>query len=669
VAVSTEHAARRDTERERSRPREGVLALADGVELIGEYQGSGYRRPPLLARRGDGQVVQLGRLLYLVAEACDGHRDAQAVADAVSARYGRRISAPNVRLLADEQLRPAGVLAGADGSAPELPKRVALLALRHRRPILSERVVGVAAAAFAWLHRRPVQALVLLALAVFDFWLFGVHGIAAGLLRVLYRPEMLIAVLGLVVAATVFHEFGHASACRYGGARPGVMGVGVYLVWPALYCDVTDAYRLDRAGRLRTDLGGVYFNGIFALLAGGAYFATGEEALLFAAFLQHVIVLQQLLPLLRFDGYYVLSDLTGVPDILSRIKPIFRSLIPCRREPRVDELKPWVRVVVTAYLVVLVPVLALLVTWIVIAAPRLLATAHDSLLVQVDRVGGSSGAADVGAGALRIAALIMPLAAMAVSVGRSGRMAARGLAGWARGSVLRNAAALGVIATVAAVACSAWWPDGDYTPIRPGERGTIGDAITSLPEIAAKVPSLTSDGPSPVAPGIVTPAIERQQRALRHGPTGRAASGRTPSGRTTPPAAADDGVPDTRAQAPDSIWDDGDWSTARQDEAPSGAGSDTPDGPFPASTATPTPGPATQEATSEPAATPAPTTSPPTETSTPAPTETATPTPTPTETATPTPTATPIGTADPSPTASPPQTEITEPAPSLTPTP
>ena len=41
-----------------------------------------------------------------------------------------------------------------------------------------------------------------------------------------------------------------------------------------------------------------------------------------------MIVLQQLLPLLRFDGYYVLSDLTGVPDILSRIKPIFRSLVP-----------------------------------------------------------------------------------------------------------------------------------------------------------------------------------------------------------------------------------------------------------------------------------------------------------------------------------------------------
>jgi hypothetical protein len=53
-------------------------------------------------------------------------------------------------------------------------------------------------------------------------------------------------VLPTVVVATAFHEIGHASACRFSGARPGEMGVGVYLIWPAFYCDVTDAYRLDR---------------------------------------------------------------------------------------------------------------------------------------------------------------------------------------------------------------------------------------------------------------------------------------------------------------------------------------------------------------------------------------------------------------------------------------
>jgi len=313
-----------------------VLALADGVELVGEYEDSGFKEPPLLARRADGQMIQLSRLLYLVAAACDGRRDHEAVAEAVTERYGdRRISARNVRVVAESKLRPLGVLAQADGTTPSLPKRAPVMALRHRRPLLPERAVNVVARPFTWLHRPFALVSVLLALAAFDVWLFWIHGVAGGIRAVLYNPVLLLGVLASIVAATAFHEVGHASACRYSGARPSAMGVGIYLIWPAFYCDVTDAYRLNRRGRLRTDLGGVYFNGIFALMAGVGYFASGNEALLLIAVVQHSIALQQLLPLLRFDGYYVLSDLTGVPDILSRIKPIFRSLLPGRREPQV----------------------------------------------------------------------------------------------------------------------------------------------------------------------------------------------------------------------------------------------------------------------------------------------------------------------------------------------
>src|SRR4051812_9359514 len=399
-----------------------ALALADGVELIGEYEGSGFKEPPQLARRADGQMIQLSRLLYLVAAACDGQRDAEAVATVVTEHFGRRVSPGNVRHIVDRKLRPLGVLALADGTTPALPKREPVMALRHRKPIVAERYVNGVARAFVWLHRPRVQIVLLALLAAFDAWLFDVHGIAGGLRAVLYSPVLLLGLLASIVVATGFHELGHASACRYGGARPGVMGVGIYLVWPAFYCDVTEAYRLNRPARLRTDLGGVYFNGVFALLAGLAYFATGQEAFLLAAFVQHTVVLQQLLPLLRFDGYYVLSDLTGVPDILSRIKPIFRSLVHGRRnEPRVDELKAWVRVVVTAYLLALIPTLLFMLASTILSAPRVLATVGDSLGLQVDRIRDASGLAEITLALVRIGALILPAAAMSLSLGRSGR--------------------------------------------------------------------------------------------------------------------------------------------------------------------------------------------------------------------------------------------------------
>jgi hypothetical protein len=477
-----------------ARPRAEVLRRADGVELIGEFEDSGFKAPRLLAQRGDGQVVQLTELLYAITAASDGRRDVQAVAEAVSKQCGRKVTAGNAAFLAERRLRPLGVLALADGTTPALDKRAPLMALRYRKPLLSERVVNAGARPFTWLHLPFVTIPVLLALVAFDLWLFGVHGIGGGLRSALYNPLLLLAVLGSVVVATAFHELGHASACRYGGARPGVMGVGLYLVWPAFYCDVTDAYRLNRTGRLRTDLGGVYFNAIFALLAGAVYLITGEEAALLAAVVQHLIALQQLLPLLRFDGYYVLTDLTGVPDILSRIKPIFRSLVRGReREPRVAELKPWVRVVVTAYLVTLVPALLFLFAWMIMATPRLIATVHDSFGLQLDRVHDSAGLAEVAVGALRMVALALPLAAMSLSVGRVGRLAGGGLIRWSRGSVAHTAvAALGATALVGA-AGYIWWPNGDYEPIRPGERGTIGESLDAMRDAAGGRPFFTPE--------------------------------------------------------------------------------------------------------------------------------------------------------------------------------
>src|SRR5919201_3822506 len=95
--------ARRRRE-EPPRPR-----LAPGVELIGEYRGSGFREAPYIIRRGDGRILQLTRLLYLVAGACDGERDYDAIAAEVGAAYGRRLSAANVAYLVD-RLRPLGVV-------------------------------------------------------------------------------------------------------------------------------------------------------------------------------------------------------------------------------------------------------------------------------------------------------------------------------------------------------------------------------------------------------------------------------------------------------------------------------------------------------------------------------------------------------------------------------
>jgi putative peptide zinc metalloprotease protein len=348
-----------------------VPRLAEGVELLGEYKGSGYAQPPSLVRRADGQVIQMSPLLYRVACRIDGSRDLDAIAELVSADLGRSLTADQVRYLITAKLLPLGVVA-AEGVPAAAPKANPLLALRARGTLLSERAANAAGALLTPLFRGPVVVAVVISIVAVDWWLFAVHGLGGGARQVLRDPADLLIVLGLSLVSAVFHECGHAAGCRYGGARPGKIGVGIYLVWPAFFTNVTDSYRLSRAGRLRTDLGGLYFNAVFMLALAGIYVATSSEALLLVIAFTHLEMLEQLMPFVRFDGYFILSDLIGVPDLFARIAPVLRSAVSTgRRDPRVTGLRRSARSMVTAWVLCVIPLLTFSIGYLVLYLPAI----------------------------------------------------------------------------------------------------------------------------------------------------------------------------------------------------------------------------------------------------------------------------------------------------------
>jgi putative peptide zinc metalloprotease protein len=463
--------------------------LAEGIELVGRYEDSGFKEAPYIARRRDGQMVQMPPMLYALAEVIDGEAREAELARRFSERIERQVEPDMVVTLLDEQLRPLGVVAEPDGSSPEIEKVDPLLALKFRTRVLPDGFVRSLTTVFKPLFLPPLVVLVVLAFVALDAWLFGVHGISQSLRTVIYDPALMFMLLGGVVLATAFHEVGHATGTRYGGARPGVMGVGVYIVWPAFYTDITDSYRLGKAGRLRADMGGMYFNCCFALLVAGLYALTGFEALLLLIVIQTFAIVQQSLPLLRLDGFYIISDLTGVPDMLTRIKPVLRRLIPGREpDPRVTELKPWVRRVVTGYVFIVVPVIALLFVVMLIHAPRAFATAYDSFAVHYSRVGPDISHGRTGKAALNVfemLILLLPLMGMVYSIARVGKRAGAGAWSWsAVHPARRGGLALGTAAAVALVAFL-WWPHGEYRPIQPGEKGTLVSAVSGLPKVPA----------------------------------------------------------------------------------------------------------------------------------------------------------------------------------------
>ncbi|MEU6155838.1 hypothetical protein ABZ816_38250 [Actinosynnema sp. NPDC047251] len=497
-----------------SRPAGGVPRRARDVELIGELRDSGYRRPPALVRRADGQVLQLTPLLYRVLEAVDGHTDHDGIAARVGRAVGRSVSADDVRTLLGTKLEPLGVLELPDGSQPRHRKAEPLLGLRLRRVITEPSVTRRITAPFARLFHPLVVAAVLVAFAAVSFWVLFEKGLAGATHQAFHQPALLLLVFAVTVVSAGFHEFGHAAAARYGGATPGAMGFGLYLLWPAFYTDVTDSYRLGRAGRLRTDLGGLYFNALVAVAVYGVWWLSGWDALLLVVATQIVQMVRQLAPMVRYDGYHVLADLTGVPDLFHRIKPTLLGLLPHRwGKPESTVLKPWARVVVTAWVLIVVPLLLFSTALLVLAFPRVVGTAWQSAGEQWRSASAALGDGDVALVLVRVlsvAAIALPVLGIGLLLIRlAQRLATRA---WKSSDGKPGRRALVVLCGLAVIAglLWAWWPEPDrYRPIQPGERGTVTDVVPAV-----------ASGPGPAAPSPAPQSAPETVTAQTAWPTG-----------------------------------------------------------------------------------------------------------------------------------------------------
>lgn len=478
----------------------GALDRAGGVELLGSVHGSGYKEGAALVRRADGQMVQLGPLMYALLEAVDGRRSDSEVARAMSAQLGRRVEEAHVTRLA-EKLAAQGLLAGTEDQAP--PRRNPLLALRWKvlvtKPTLTRRLTAPFTIFF-----RPWIMWPVLAAFVAVCWFVLIHkGVASATAEAFHSPGLLLLVFALAVVSAGIHEMGHAAACRYGGATPGGMGMGLYLVWPAFYTDVTDAYRLDRRSRLRVDLAGLYFNAVVAVATMAVWLVVRVDALLLLVALQLLQMLKQLSPVIRADGYHILSDATGVPDLYAHMGPTLRRLLPGhRREP--SALTGKARLLVTLWVLVVVPVLMSLMLSAVLLLPRLAASAWDSgrrIALDIPHQAARGDLIGVLASVLQLLALLLPVVGSALITQKFVRTMAGKARSWSRGRPGRRLVVLVGAAGVIGLLAWAWWPSGQYQPVKASDRGTMASLVDMLRYPASEVRPTAAPAPPRIAPG------------------------------------------------------------------------------------------------------------------------------------------------------------------------
>lgn len=127
------------------------------------------------------------------------------------------------------------------------------------------------------------------------------------------------------------HELGHALACRRYDVRCHEIGILWLFMLPCLYCDVSDSWRLSsRWQRMVIGLAGVYVECMLAVVAyaawGWAVPGTFKSVMWLTAVSASLGTLMiNANPLLRYDGYFVLSDLIGWPNLWQEATQVWRG--------------------------------------------------------------------------------------------------------------------------------------------------------------------------------------------------------------------------------------------------------------------------------------------------------------------------------------------------------
>ncbi len=201
--------------------------------------------------------------------------------------------------------------------------------IKCKRTIINGKVVNQLAARFKFLFNKSILIILFPLVVILNIFFVSITPINGDLL--LHWSGYLSMALAIVLLA-VFHELGHASALNKFGQKPSEIGVGIYFIFPVFYSKVTSAWLLTRNKKIMVNAGGIYFqlliNSLLILIiAIPMGLPNGMLQILKSIVIYNFsLVIYNLLPFLRQDGYWMYADLFRIHNLMYKANTVHTEL-------------------------------------------------------------------------------------------------------------------------------------------------------------------------------------------------------------------------------------------------------------------------------------------------------------------------------------------------------
>lgn len=135
-----------------------------------------------------------------------------------------------------------------------------------------------------------------------------------------------IIIAGTLFVILFFHELGHSLSAKKFNINVKEIGFGFYYIFPVLYVNLKESWKLKKKKRIVINLSGIYFQLIIGFFL-SVFVLFYEQNTLSSSILKMnlSIILLNLNPFLKFDGYWILSDLLEETNLLKTSNSLIKE--------------------------------------------------------------------------------------------------------------------------------------------------------------------------------------------------------------------------------------------------------------------------------------------------------------------------------------------------------